>query len=428
MSQTSYVFNKPFRNTTTTLTCVAHPGEPPLWIPYYTYTPDSFESTSYQSEWKALYVGVSTKTPRPWPNGKPGLKQWNSYSWTRKVYITSNGSASTSVVGNPVGGQQRVKALHGSYNHCFQGEPYPTLTLDPNVKLAGQRLLAKIKAMEWNAGESLGEVAQTAGLVVNTMNRIANAILAVKRGKVTRAMEILNVRAKQALGPAQRRAINRKYRTQRERQIASDWLAINYGVLPLIDDVQSAVKHLQSRSDWPLQTQASANESGDKSLTSVTYAGLLAGKHTYISSVRIDTRAKYIVQYSVNGPSIAYFRSLGLTNMPSLAWELTPGSLIVDWFLPIGSWLSNMDATFGCTFTRGVLVQRKTTRFEVNAWLTGTPQNASSGAGSKVWFVESYERTRLTAFPTNFFPSFKNPVSAKHCANALAFLVQAVHR
>lgn len=427
MSQTSYVFNKPIPYTTTIITATANVG-PPDWVPQYTYAASSTSGTTLQAEWKALYVGTSVKTPKPWPLGRPGLKQWNSYTWTKKNFQESWSRAQSESLTPPFGGQQRVRIMEGGFNHCFPSEPYPTLTLEPNVSRATQRLLAKIKGQEWNVGENLGEIEQTAGLIVNSMKRIARAILAVKQGKTSKAMEILRIRTKQALGPAQKRAINRKYRTQRERQIASDWLAINYGVIPLMSDVQAAIQHVQNRADWPIQTQASVTESVSAKSAASTLAGSLPGLTSYVGSVNIVCKTKYIVQYVVDGPTIAYFRSLGLTNVPSLAWELTPGSLVADWFLPIGTWLSNMDATLGCTFSKGVLVKKTTSRYEVEAWLTSTSTAAATGAGKKVWFVESYVRNKILSFPTNFFPQFKNPVSAKHSANALAFLVQAVHR
>lgn len=279
--------------------------------------------------------------------------------------------------------------------------------------------------MEWNAAETLGEVGQTAGLVVNTFNRIANAILAVKRGKVQKAMEILNVAAKRRLGDAQRRYINRHLRNKRERQIASDWLAINYGVIPLLDDIQAAIDHLQNRPAWPIRAHASQRDlevqSKAHSMTST-----LPGAASAISSVQRMALARYVVEYSVDEAGIAYFRSLGLTNVPSLAWELYPGSLIIDWALPIGTWLSNMDATFGCKFRRGVLVTKTVTTYRVHSTLTSAGSIEASGTGRMTWTVTSYNRGTISSFPANAFPQFKNPVSAKRAANALAFLVQAI--
>lgn len=426
MSQQSYSFNKPLPYFQVSgVYGNVNPTPPPTVLGVVVTQGQGVDITP---GWYTLSVGLSTKTPKPWPNGKPSLKQWNSYNWNRTVYECSTASVRFEATLPPFAGQLRFREVTGSYERGFNSLPLPSVSVVPDQAGAALKVLNKIKAQDWNVGESLGEIAQTAGLVVNSMNRIANAILAVKQGKVRKAMKILNVRTKQALGPAQRRAINRKFRTRRERQIASEWLSINYGVLPLADDIKNAIDHLQNRSDWPIQTQASVTVSAQEKRKETNNTGTVAGKSSYIGTVTSVAKAKYVLQYEVDSPTVAYFRSLGLTNMPSLAWELTPGSLIVDWFLPISKWLSAMDATFGCRFLKGVYVQRITTRYHVEAWLSSIPGAASTGVGKKIWSTTTYQRTRLTSFPLASFPRFKNPVSAMHLANGLAFLVQAVHR
>lgn len=427
MSQPSFTFNKPvpWYLTSGVYQNLAPPGQPIMMG----IKEGTSQGVDVVPDWYKVAMGFSVKTPKPWPNGNPALKQWNPFQYSKTKWITHEASFSavrTSLP--PFPGQSRYTYGAGSFSRVFSGVALPTEVPEPNVQLASQKLLAKIKAMDWNAGEMLGEVAQTAGLFVNTLNRIANAILAVKQGKTAKAMKILNVAAKRKLTPAQRRLIARKLRTRRERQIASEWLAINYGVLPLIDDVQAAVKHLQNRSDWSMYATAGATETPSYRRRGNCSTTQGVGYAQYASLVTWTTKARYVVQFVASNPTIAYFRSLGLTNLPSLMWELHPGSLLVDWALPIGSWLSNMDATFGCTFQRGVLVQKKSADVQVTAWLSSVENQDVNGRGIMRYTSEVYSRSVITTFPTNSFPQFKNPVSIRHSANALAFLVQAVHR
>jgi len=426
MSQPSIAMNKPIPWTVLsgTMGNVSPPGDPPSQGVLLS----SSSGVDVVPNWYRITINFETRTPKPWPGGKPGNKAWNPYSYSKRVWGESYVNATIWQSGPPFPGQLRFRTDTGQFSRVFTGISIAADQPQPPTGLAAQRLLTKIKAMDWNAGEMLGEVHQTASLVKTTMDRIANAILAVKSGNTRKAMKILNVASKRALGPAQKRLIARKLRTKRERQIASEWLAINYGVIPLIDDVQSAVKHLQNRSDWSVYAHSSASETPVYRRSGLCSTTQGYGQAKYVSSVDWKVTARYAVQFVADSPAIAYYRSLGLTNMPSLAWELYPGSLLVDWLIPIGSWLSNMDAAFGCTFLRGVLVQKTTANTDVSAWLSSTPGVDASGAGRMKYTDTVYNRTVLTSFPTNSFPQFKNPASVGHAANALAFLVQAVHR
>lgn len=383
------------------------------------------------NNWYSWTNNFSLKTPKPWPRGKPGLKKWNSYGVKTVIkYVKSYGSVTCSwrKPSAPISGVIYNRDRNGAFGYCFTTSPVLPATPNPNTGLAAQRLLTKIKSMDWNVGEGLGELHQTVGLIVNTANRVANGIVAVKQGNVRKAMDILDVASMRGLSASQKRAINRRYRTRRERDIASDWLAINYGVIPLMNDVKSAIEHVQNRNDWNLQAQASATEYNNYVVRSSNSAGPCPGLQTVEAYLTVITKAKYVVQYGVDTPFLVYLRSLGLTNVPSLVYELTPGSLILDWFLPVGSWLSNMDATYGCSFLKGVLVRKKESEIIKRGWLTSNDEYASNGAGEETYSVTTYARDELLSFPANPRPQFKNPASPKHLANGLAFLVQAVHR
>jgi hypothetical protein len=123
---------------------------------------------------------------------------------------------------------------------------------------------------------------------------------------------------------------------------------------------------------------------------------------------------------------LATFASLGLTNPLELIWERIPYSFVVDWFLPIGGWLSTLDADFGWThratcstaFTRvkaqgTPYANPDSTNFEI--------QNNTSG-----FFEEAFRMYRSTGGPPPVgLPHFKNPFSSTHLANALSLLAVA---
>lgn len=425
MSTQSYNFNKPVAWTVdgASWVNVSPPGEPPV-----------YGAKSYHSGGEDIVVGwygrniiTSVKTPRPWPNDDPSQKQWNPFWKTESKTLNDGGSVFYNRT-IPTPGTNLFETRTGTLNRCFSSVAEATSDLVPNDDLALQKVLQKIKAQDWNVAECVGEMQQTVGLVVNTMTKIANAISAVKKGNVRKAMTILNVAAQRGLGPAQKRAINRKHRTKKERDAASAWLTINYGVIPLIDDVRKAVQNLQNRLEWPVIVSASHTERR-VSTRQGSCLSTVGGPGRYTSVTTRTCTSRYVLQYVVDVRYLAYIRSLGLTNMPSLAWELTPGSLIVDWFLPVGTWLSNMDATLGLIFVRGSLSQKTTTLSSVTATCGGSDAVGSwNGSASRNREVVEKKRSSLSSFPTPGLPQFKNPLSAQHAANGLAFLVTAFHR
>jgi hypothetical protein len=133
----------------------------------------------------------------------------------------------------------------------------------------------------------------------------------------------------------------------------------------------------------------------------------------------------------MSSPETASLGAMGLTNPLLIAWELLPWSFVVDWFLPVGKFVENMDATAGLTFKDGYL-----TTYEVIdsiGTVDGSYLSKTSGVNNIKRGIQSRKkvtvyRQKLTDFPSNPAPSFKNPVSLDHMLNAMALLSQTFKR
>jgi len=144
---------------------------------------------------------------------------------------------------------------------------------------------------------------------------------------------------------------------------------------------------------------------------------------------------RYGMRYQIDNHLKAFLAQTGFTNPINLAWEVLPYSFVVDWFIPIGPYLESLSAWDGLVFLDGWRSQ--TTKLYTN-WSVGysgkqfvldpTNHQMIGVTGNRTREAISYARTRLTAFPSQTIPSFKNPVSGTHAANGLALLNSAFRK
>jgi len=271
-----------------------------------------------------------------------------------------------------------------------------------NAALIGARLNLKSKKVD--LGVAFGERKQTARLVGDTASRIGRSIMALKRGSPRKAMDIIG--------------ISRKHKAPSSLKYSNQWLELQYGWKPLLSDIHGACDALSKRnkSDWNVTAKATRKKPIDISKSAVgtigRYVGGAKGMHSVL--VRIDAQPQNEALISLS--------SVGITNPLVVAWELVPWSFVVDWFVPVGSYLDSLDALlgFGPCFT-------STSSFVKVKW-TGKGQSVTIGnfsytnqfSESKLW-VELV-RSAQAGVPLPSFPSIKDPRSLGHMANGIALL------
>lgn len=124
----------------------------------------------------------------------------------------------------------------------------------------------------------------------------------------------------------------------------------------------------------------------------------------------IRIRAKCILELEMDVPAITAASQLGLTNPVNTAWELVPFSFVVDWFLPIQSYISQFSALDGFVVKDKLLITKRT--------YSATRNSIRHGSATR-----NYKSiTRSKNFSLTPPPHFKNPVSIDHVLNALALI------
>lgn len=294
------------------------------------------------------------------------------------------------------------------------------------------KLRNKLKDQSINAAQAVAERKQTAQTVISAATSIAKAYSSVRKGDLTGAAKALGVKVSKRA--KRRNAIN----PDQSSAASNAWLGLNYGWMPLLNDVYGAAEALAKSHDNRVIRKASQStvRSWQKEENLVFPEGLSSasvGKRTETYSVNSKWSYRVTVYYSISSPPTATLAQLGITNPALLAWELLPLSFVVDWFLPIGNWLSSLDATLGLTFLNGhsTEVTNYNSTYNLYSYTTrkSTPEWWFSTFGDGSYQKVEVSRSVLGDFPASPpLPSFKNPLSTSHITSAMALLRQSFKR
>jgi hypothetical protein len=124
---------------------------------------------------------------------------------------------------------------------------------------------------------------------------------------------------------------------------------------------------------------------------------------------------------------LATASEIGLTNPAEVAWELVPFSFVVDWAIPIGTFLGQLDASVGWHFETGSITRFYSRRATKTVSVSQVPSNYVYYNFDGNRYVEELEvsRTGISSWVEMLtLPAFKDPASFAHIANALALITQ----
>lgn len=284
-------------------------------------------------------------------------------------------------------------------SNCF-----PSSNLKPNDQLKVQsELAAQAKGHEFNLAVSAAEGKQTVNMAVSAVKTIGGVISDLKRGKFENAARRLGVKEKPS--------------KLRHTDVAGRFLELQYGWLPLMSDTYEAMKAyhaLTSNSRRSLiSAQVSRSAQRDSSCSATTYSC----KGTLKSTIKVIYEASEVI----SAP-----RSLGLVDPASVVWEKIPYSFVVDWFIPIGDYLENLNTI---PQLRGRFLTISTERFSgaalrlkgdgVLTWTTFPQAHAS------YFYMLRVPSTTLVVTKPQFV-SVPDAMSPKRIWNAIALVAQRI--
>lgn len=345
----------------------------------------------------------------------------NDYSMSLRRYFPGSYHYEARHVTNP-----RIWSV---WDGCSQGYaiPMPTLFASSEVfsnaadSQARSRCISAIQRLHTNVAQNVGEYKQVNGMFLSTARRFAAAYSALRRGDVSGFTRNVSIRRRD-----QQNLLN--YGPMSIRKWAPNlWLEYSYGWSPLCSDMYDVITSFYKRVEEGYTMVAE----GSRNIVTVDYSayGQNDGTTTY-QTVYKRRYVRYKVWYEIDNARLANMSSWGLTNPALLAWELLPYSFVVDWFLPVGDWLSQVGYSVGLYFKKGVKSGvAENTYARIYGPRPPTSTYVYRSRGNDVYQDTRFQRVKLTTFPAAPRPRFdKDGLRGKRIANALALLAQAFNR
>lgn len=280
------------------------------------------------------------------------------------------------------------------------------------VDKARTNMYNALKGQKFNAGVAFAERKETAELFSNNCTSIAK-----------------QVRAFRSSNPKDWAQVVKNGGSHQWKNIPSRWLELQYGWNPLMSDIFGACDALSKKERNPDSYRVSVTGRSKSTQTNVIgHVNTQASSNMWFNVVQEDRHEfKCKCWFVLDNPVLASFSSLGLTNPLEIIWERVPYSFVVDWFVPVGNWISSLDADFGWRFLIGI------ESYFVRTKAIGEPGETNDDPAIEFvnlstprrWEGYSFQRSILSGPPAVGLPHFKNPFSAHHVANALSLLLNA---
>lgn len=241
----------------------------------------------------------------------PKKEAWNPYDMSHQRQVRRP-AARFSVT---TGAYLDSPLLYGTTLWC---PPFSTFTSNDDLNLLS-KIAETARQHSFNLAVSGAELGQTLGMIKSRCVAVLGAMRAARRGDLHGAARILLPGSKK-----------RKFKST---DVSSQWLELQYGWLPLLGDIYAGMQYIASKTQGPrmfaFDVQKTIGVKSQVSNSELIYSIIANGSVT----------RKYRVLYT---EVLSEARSLGLLNPWSVLWEKTPWSFVVDWFIPVGTYLDTI--------------------------------------------------------------------------------------
>lgn len=231
---------------------------------------------------------------------------------------------------------------------------------------------------------AFAERKKTGEMVNNNLKRIDNAVLALRKGKPKEAFanffytgsdynrrdrKKISKRRSKFLRKGGDRLLKMKRPARTARELNNLWLEWRYGWRPTLLDISNAMEllnddDLKQPHRYSVSAKGTWKQSGSR-VFPITESSNVSGfratarYHRVVSSSQV-----YMTRIDAFFPRnhLGRLNDFGFVNAASVAWELVPASFVVDWFIPIGTYLDAFGGLTGMVFRAGSTTSVDTVR------------------------------------------------------------------
>lgn len=271
------------------------------------------------------------------------------------------------------------------------------------VNRAITQALAKGSRQEINIAVALAETRKSVSMIVERTWRAAAALRLIRKGKFKEAAWAFG------LGSVQRNG--------------KTYLEWSYGWKPLIQDLQGLFELFRDGLDDRPYFHVTSSVTHD-------YANPISS--TWVSEGSWYQGAFVRLDYRFDDSYIDSMSQLGLLNPWVVGWELVPFSFVVDWFIPIGTFLEALSASAGLKFVSGSITKKNWGKVVA---IRNTPAGTVFVGGKReslTYQGKAIERTTFGSEPaaklyyrapfTSINKDGDTSLSAQRMANAIALI------
>jgi hypothetical protein len=300
------------------------------------------------------------------------------------------------------------------------------MTIVENLAIKKLNTVAN-QGIQANMAQNVAQYTQTTNMIAKNATNIAASVVLLRKGRISAAVDKLFENGRSVGNSI------RKGNPTKSKSLANNWLELQYGWKPLLSDIDESMRLLanymvNSTSAQQVQASAIQRRTNVIPLYGPSSATIPVGFERNIT----QNQCRFGCRYTVSSPTLNLLSQLGFTNPINLAWEILPWSFVVDWFIPIGPYLESLTAPHGLTFLSGY--KTRFTKYSTSVRVSHHgPMPGDSTSHLRLYADRSrmslnLVRDKLSAWPVQSFPTFKNPFSVTHALNALALVKQAFGR
>lgn len=320
--------------------------------------------------------------------------KWNSYTMERRRW--------TSVIEDSNYGIGSITPLSASSASSLVG-----WSANDDLRLLA-KLWESIRGHSFDLGINIAEASKTYSGIVQNLRSLGSALISLKHGHVGNAFRYLGVAGRR-----------RSFATRRlnTSDVTGRWLEMQYAWMPIVHDSYQAAKALEALTG-PRALRFTASVGTKRA----TYNGTqVPGAFDYLVSVSVSKRLQAELYEDAS-----FARTLGLVDPASIAWEVVPYSFVVDWFIPVGTYLSVWSSipSLKGRFLSTTRIGQKHSGYRVISAAGNPGYNGTKKTDE--WFRIERTASSSLSVPMPTFNSVPKALSPKRILNAVALIHQAL--